>query len=282
MRNLLTIPILALYSLGLTGQSTDTLPAFQLTYGLTVWQPGLYVSPYFQDAITANYNPGISLNVEARVGRGLSWIGTVGTEKRTDRAIYGTDLPLPVTRPPGSDGGDVIPRWFMAVNRQWRRYYLGLGGQVNLRIGRGDLSLQLTGNFGPDFFRDVVSAGDLELRRRGTQVLPPRGLFGSATLHYGPVWQTGARSQLAYAYWVDQRFAIQLGAYISVRGGLTLGKEVRGDVPRYQLRKIEFTDDIRPAVDNYLLPLREDLPPVDPTEELWETGLSLGFIYKPR
>jgi hypothetical protein len=207
----------------------------------------------------------------------------LGTEADRGRGAY-QNLPIPPVD--DSEPGDgQATRDIYPIDRKVRRYYLGFGAQGNLRIGRGDLSLGSLVTFGANRLRDVISVGDLRPRPfrpdNGT-VRPPIGIPYSATLRYGTVWRTGMRSHLTYTYWVDQRFALRAGVYIGVRGGFSLGNYERGDPDRFVLRKTTYSDEYDPNIHTYRLPDEDLLNPGDPTLTLWQTGFTVGMIYKPK
>ncbi|WP_157974390.1 hypothetical protein [Lewinella sp. IMCC34183] len=273
--------------LGLAGssaaQSPDTLPRVQLSYGFHVWHPNGYgpagAKPEF---VRDDPAPGVSLDLEARLGRTFSMLATLGTEVERGRVSFG-DLPI---APAGGQlpEVDLIFRRVAPVERQYRRYYAGLGLQGNLRIGRGDLSLGAVGTFGVLRLHDVVSLGDVEpvyVRPDSQFVRPPLGLPYSATLQYTAVWQTGGRAHLAYTFWVDRRLALRAGAYVGVRGGFTAGS--RGVSPaRFVVREVTYSADYRPEEHNYSLPDESRFTHGDPTAAVWQRGFTVGMIYKPR
>ncbi|MGB3800567.1 MAG: hypothetical protein WA952_12205 [Lewinella sp.] len=272
--------------IGLAGssiaQSTDTLPKVQLSYGLHLWQPTQYTGVISgPEMVPDDFASGVSLDVEARLNRMFSLLAMLGTEVERGFVSYGN---LPIETDNSSESGVIQSiRMVGPVERQYRRFYVGLGLQGNLRIGRGDLSLGAVGTFGPLKLREIISVGDVEpiYTQPDSQYLrPPLGLPYSATLQYATIWQTGMRAHLAYTYWIDRRFALRAGAYVGVRGGITVGGK-HDDPASFVLRETTYSEAYEPGVHSYSLPDEALFDPGDPTVARWQQGITVGMIYKP-
>ena len=259
----------------------DTLPRVQLSYAAHLWQPTDYryaggETPFAE----RSYEPGVSLEVEARLHPAFSLLATAGTEVERGWVDFGD---LPVARAGGSD--DVFLRPFRPVERQYRRFYLGLGAQVNVRIGHGDLSLGGLATYGALLLLDMVTVGDVEPIRGipgSNFVRPPAaGIAYTARLRYAAVGQIGGRAHLVYTYWVDQRFAVRAGGYLSLAGVATTGGHERGTPDRYRLKSIIHSEDFDPRKANYGLPAPSLLDPGDPTRRVGQTGLLVGIVFRP-
>ena len=273
--------LIQLVSTGAVGQATDTLPRLQLSYAAHLWQPSDYRysgggTPFAE----RSYEPGISLEVEARLHPAVSLLATAGTEVERGWVDYGN---LPVARPGGSD--DVFLRQFRPVERQFRRIYLGLGAQVNARIGHGDLSLGGVATYGALLLRDMVTVGHVEPIRGvpgSNFVRPPaEGIGYTAQLRYAAVGQIGGRAHLVYTYWIDQRFAVRAGGYLSLAGVATTGGHERGTPDRYQLKSIIHSEGFDPRTADYGLPAPSLLDPGDPTRRVGQNGFLVGMIFRP-
>ncbi|CAH0999387.1 hypothetical protein LEM8419_00685 [Neolewinella maritima] len=262
--------------LPLAGQ-TDSLPQTgpQLSYALSLYNPLGAADDY----------RGASLDAEARLHRNFSLLLSLGRLEREEVTSWAglplqrlANVPLPPNWP--------SERLNDVVIQQTLRVYVGLGGQLNLRVGSGDLALSGLLTVGPTRLRQLATYGRLILPTQAgsnpPEVLPPSGLSGTATLRYLAPVQLGAVVQLHYTHWLSRHLALRIGTGLFNHGLATWNTYRDGEPARYELREIDYQGAHRIGVENYPLPEEESIPTPDPTaHERHVLAFNVGMIYKP-
>ncbi len=272
-----TLPLFFLLSLTggrLLAQLPDSLNPSRLSYGMNLYVPARIA-----------YSYGVSFDVEARVHRRFSWLATLGRSSEDDTYGFSGGVPVDTTLA-GRPGDFPRTRGPGSIQEQFVRYYAGAGGQVNFRIGSGDLSLGALLTLGINSLQQTLAFGDQQLQELpgpdGTLTPgPPRGLFGTATIRYRSVVQPGARLQLHYTRWISPTLALRGGIAGNLWGTDRRTSFGAGERLKYEVRDVQYQPGFDPARDNYPLPAPEYIPTPRPEQVRLHLHWNLGIVYKP-
>ena len=168
----------------------------------------------------------------------------------------------------------------------------GLGGQFNLHLGQGDLSLALLATAGWNRLTQTVTFGSLIIPvfssddpDRPNEPDAARTLSQEVYVTYRPILQAGARGQLQYTYWISRGLAVRMGGYLNVHQGRLSGDYVTGPEIAYQVKHegypSGFDDGPRLGIEGNSLPGRNYFVTPSPTALQLQGGLHFGIICKP-
>ena len=283
---------ICLLAAGLSAQTETELPRTQWSFGSGLWLPLVVNEADVYREVRTDYTIGHSLDVEARRSRWFSYVLTLGVDRREGVTSWGvvpinTDLNLAEPEPAFPE-----TRSIDHVDQQFRRIYGGVGGQVNVRLGQGDLSMALLATAGQNRLTQTVSFGQLQIplvligdpvERR--ELGPSGALDRQVYVTYRPILQAGARGHLQYTYWISRGLAVRMGGYLNVHQGRLSGDYVTGSESAYQVKHegypSGFDDGPRLGIEGNSLPRRAHFVTPSPTALQLQGGLHFGIICKP-
>ena len=268
----------------LPAQEAADAPRTQWSFGYGIWFPLAVDEADVLREVTTGYAIGHSIDVEARRSRWFSYLITLGVDRREGVTSWGT---VPINTSLNTSNPNYLSeRNIDHVDQQFRRLYVGVGGQVNLRVGQGDLNLGALATVGQNKTWQTVAYGYLGIATvindQGPNTLGPSGALDKfAHIHYQPILQTGARLQLQYTYWFSRQVAFAAGGYYAGSKGRLRGDYIRASRIAYQIQRIDYQFEYYTGIDGYGIPAESYFVTPSPTALQTQWGAHLMIIYKP-